>query len=242
MFVSLQFCSQPQKFSKKQLACAGFPEATHTYPHRPTDTHRHTHTQHTHKLMHNKTGKKRNNNQQTICPRELLIQTRWATIAVNNSNLLCYSSPITEHCLKHQFETVNQPRSENVCPRRLMHTQISHQTNSSAIHLACCDTHNFPFFFFGRKWPSTVSPPLKTLGNFLNLGPILNICIKMFTFEAPLTGHGSNMQLLYSIVAANYRGVRQTGSRTERGASNTKAEVLVRHMGRSSSMESSKFI
>lgn len=39
----------------------------------------------------------------------------------------------------------------------------------------------------------------------------------MFTFEAPLTEHGSNTQLLSSIVAANYRGVRQTGSRTEGG-------------------------
>lgn len=196
--------------------------------------------------MHTKT-KKRNNNQHTICPQELLIQTRWATIAVNNSNLLCYSSPITEHCLKYQFEIVNQPRSKNVYPWRLIYTQISHQTNPGrhtipSIHLACCDTHNFLSSFSGRKWPSSISPALKTLGNFLNLGPILNICIKMFTFEAPLTEHGSNTQLLSSIVVANYRGVRQTGRRTERGASDTMAEVLVRHMGRSGSMESSKFI
>lgn len=171
--------------------------------------------------MHTKT-KKRNNNQHSICPQEHLIQTRWATIAVNNSNLLCYSSPITEYCLKYQFEIVNQPRSKNVYPWRRIHAQISHQTNSSRhtvpLHpFSMLRYPQFPFFFFGRKWPSSISPALKTLGNFFNLGPILNICIKMFTFEAPRTEHGSNTQLLSSMVAANYRGVRQTGSRTERG-------------------------
>lgn len=60
-------------------------------------------------------------------------------------------------------------------------------------------------------------PMLKTLGNFLNPGLIVSICIKMFTFEAPLTEHSSNTQLLPSIVVANYRGVRQTGSRTGGG-------------------------
>ena len=119
-----------REVASKQLACAGFPEAKLK--------HTHTHT-------HMKT-KTMNNNQHSICPQELLIQTRWATIAFNNSNLLCYSSPITEHCLKYQFEIVNQPRSKNVYPWRLI--QISHHTNSSrhtvpSIHLACCDTHNF---------------------------------------------------------------------------------------------------
>lgn len=37
----------------------------------------------------------------------------------------------------------------------------------------------------------------------------------MFTSEAPLTEHDSTTQLLSSIVAANYKGVRQTGRRTE---------------------------
>lgn len=72
---------------------------------------------------------------------------------------------------------------------------------------------------------------LKTLGNFLNLGLILYICIKMFTFEAPLTEHGSNTQLLPSIVVANYRGVRQTGSRTEEGVGGGEGGGGLQHNG-----------
>lgn len=72
----------------------------------------------------------------------------------------------------------------------------------------------------------------------------------MFTFEPSLTEHSPNTQLLSSIVEANYRGVRQTGRIQEKeeggeggsGGSNTMPEMLVCHMGQSSSMESSKFI
>lgn len=37
-------------------------------------------------------------------------------MAVNNPNLLYNSGPITEYCLKYQFEIVNQQRSKNVYP------------------------------------------------------------------------------------------------------------------------------
>ena len=79
-----------REVASKQLAYAGFSEYTHI-----TQTHTLTYTTHT----HTKT-KKRNNNQHSICPQELPIQTRWATIGVNNSNLLYYSGPITEHCFQ----------------------------------------------------------------------------------------------------------------------------------------------
>lgn len=128
------------------------------------------------KSTHTKT-KKRNNNQHSICPQEFLIQTRCATIAVNNPDLLCYSCPITEHCLKYQFKIANQPHSKNLYPKRHSHTQISHQTNQSRhrvpfIHLICCYTHRF-FSSLVENGLPLFPPHSRTQSNFLKLGLIL---------------------------------------------------------------------